>query len=262
MADVIDEDSLLLALQAACPDSGNQTGGDHLASALAQALLNRLLDAPRGREAEAAGASSRRWVPLTPRTPTRPWAARRVAAGTLGAAAVAAGIAGAVTLAGSAPSNGEHDAGRAPTATTGPTGSTLRLAGYSFSLPRGYKASAQRCEARFTPPPGVTSVPVSPPPVVGGNSYAQAASDDGGCVEASLGTGYPANAQPVHFGSYTGFLWRTRGALRGNLLTLYVSLPPSASVRVGMDPGLNLYLDSTGLTEAQLEQIAASGLNN
>jgi hypothetical protein len=29
-----------------------------------------------------------------------------------------------------------------------------------------------------------------------------------------------------------------------------------------MDPGLGLFLDSTGLTEAQLEQIAESGLGN
>jgi hypothetical protein len=68
------------------------------------------------------------------------------------------------------------------------------------------------------------------------------------------------NARPVRFGTHTGFLWRTNGTIRGDLLTLYVELPPSASASVGMDPGLDLFLDSTNLTATQLEQIAVSGL--
>ena len=246
MVDPTGGDSVLVALRAARPDHDS----DELAatSPAAQMLLDHLLAEPR-----ASGLNDTpRWTAHRDR--------RRFAAASLGAAAVAAaGVVVGLALTGRAPS-AEHNKVLGPSNSS--NGSTLRLAGYSFQLPQGFTASSTSCGKPFTPPPGSHSVSVSPPPVVGGDSYARAASANGGCVEAALGTGYAANAQPVQFGSYQGYLWRTDSPVRGNQLSLYVVLPPSASANVGMDPGLGLFLDSTGLTEAQLEQIAESGLGN
>jgi hypothetical protein len=246
MADPIHGDPLLLALRNARPPADDT---ESASSSRAQALLNALLSAPSW-DADAAGR----------RQPTARQRRRAVAISVSGAAALAA-IAGTISLAGERSSDGPASkAWPAPSSTTLERKS-LHLAGYVFVLPPGYEASTP-CQLEFTPPPDVTAVPVDPPPVFGGDAYAHAASADGGCIDAALGTGYPADAQPVQVGRHAGFLWRTDSPIRGKTLTLCVILPPSDSASVGMDPGLNLILTSTGLTAAQLKQIAETGLND
>src|SRR4051794_33029546 len=104
MADVTDNDPLLLLLRNARPDSHTLDP----TSAAAHSLLNRLVDDPRGREPDAAGLTPRSWVPLTSRTSPRSGTARRIAVGSLAAATVAGGVAGALALAGGASSKADH----------------------------------------------------------------------------------------------------------------------------------------------------------
>jgi hypothetical protein len=61
--------------------------------------------------------------------------------------------------------------------------------------------------------------------------------------------GHPPEATTVSIGPDEGYLFRAR-----DLLSLYAVLPPSRA------NGLDLLFISKGLTAAQLEQIASSGL--
>lgn len=175
----------------------------------------------------------------------------RLTLGTVAAAVAVLAIVGTLALA------GVHPGPSRPTTSSKLTGRTMRLANFTFKLPRGYAVTADLCVPTPSAPgttepptPGASEAPVVTIPVVGGSSYASAASSDGGCVEAFIGQGYSPSAQSVQVGSYNGFLWSMGGEL-----ALYVVLPPSVS-------DLGLVLLSHGLSAGELEQVAESGLGN
>jgi hypothetical protein len=128
------------------------------------------------------------------------------------------------------------------------SGSGIKFAGYHFKTPAGFKASDTSC----TPP----ASDVQPVAVL--NSFAAAASADGGCVEAFLlapgsptaPPATPADATPVAVGSYQGYYVSSD-------TTLYVQLVPLLTVN---GPATYLVLYGQGLTEDQLIAVAQSGL--
>ena len=128
-----------------------------------------------------------------------------------------------------------------------PTAPTLRLAGYTFHLPRGFAATDAACTPTPAPPAGSPVTPVQ--------SLEIAGSAAGGCIEGEVLSGtdvVPPSASAVQVGSYDGFQATTAA---GNPI-LYVAIPPATA------PGEDAYLvlTATGLTPAELVAVAASGL--
>ncbi len=124
-------------------------------------------------------------------------------------------------------------------------GARIQMAGYHFRTPAGFTATDTACS-----PPASDGQPVT---VL--NSFASAASADGGCVEAFLlapgsptaPPATPADATPVAVGSYQGYYVPSD-------TTLYVAIPTANG------PSTYLVLYAQGLTEDQLIAIAVSGL--
>lgn len=179
-----------------------------------------------------------------PNTGRRSCDTRRIVAAAV-IAIVAAG--GAVALGVEhARSSGGHDANTLGRGSSVPlSGTALRLAGYRFKLPAGFKTVTTPCAPtpRSTPGPPIT--------VLGG--FSAAASADGGCVQAALvdGPTYgpPALAQSVQLGSYQGFLSMQSSESE----TLYVTIPAK-------DGNHYLVLSAIGLSSAQLVAIVTAGL--
>lgn len=125
------------------------------------------------------------------------------------------------------------------------SGSEIKLADYHFKTPAGFKASDTSCAPSAS----------GGRPVAVLNSFAAAASADGGCVEAFLmapgsstaPAATPAGAVPVAVGDYQGYYVSSDS-------TLYVALKTAS----GPAPYLVLY--AQGLTEDQLIAVAQSGL--
>lgn len=162
-------------------------------------------------------------------------------------------LAGAAIVAAAVVASLELRHGTSPRA-TGPgrhhvvlSSATIRLAGYRFRLPAGYKPSSASCAS--------ASSGSGPTPVL--NSFAAAAAADGGCVEAAFLIGDdpspPAGADPIDVGPYSGYLLSQGGAEES---TLYVELPNAGG------PGNPAYLVllAQGLTLDQLVAVALSGL--
>lgn len=125
------------------------------------------------------------------------------------------------------------------------TGPRIKLAGYHFRTPAGYTASTNTCQ--FSMPPA--QQPGTPVPVL--HSFSDAASADGGCLEALLiggGSPVPADATAVAVGSYDGFV-----ASRGSQESLFVAIPAATGDHY-------LVLLAQGLTADQLIAIAETGL--
>src|SRR5579862_2214849 len=127
------------------------------------------------------------------------------------------------------------------------SGSRITLAGYHFKTPAGFKASDTSCTPPATDAQAVTVL----------NSFASAASADGGCVgafllapgSASAPPATPADATPVAVGSYQGYYVSSD-------TTLYVALETVNG------PSTYLVLYAQGLTEDQLIAVAQSGLSS
>ena len=217
-------------------------------------ILRHILETPRaGETLVALGTASGGHEPRT----------RRRAVGAVAACVVLAAL---VTVVG-VTSTGERSQGRTGTTETRSTsasaapselsGSTIRLAGYTFRLPAGFAASRGDCTplARQLGP----SVPS-----LGPDPFASAASADGGCIEAVLVAGLPAHvpapATPVTVGPYKGFIVSlsaippaAQGVAKAERVDLYVQIPAAGGHHY-------FVLLSRGLDSDQLVAVAKSGL--
>jgi hypothetical protein len=132
------------------------------------------------------------------------------------------------------------------------SGPSIRLAGYKFRTPAGFKPATKSC----------ISAPVANRPRPSIDGFAAAASANGGCVELvylvaadwlqSHGL-MPDAADAVEVGRYKGYFVSPQAPRKAS--TLYVDLPGADGRRV-----VFLVLLSRGLTEAQLVAVAESGL--
>ena len=162
-----------------------------------------------------------------------------LAVGVIVAAAVAAVSSGAFTN--SSPSTGPQRA-----ALTGPR---LKLAGFHFKTPAGYKTSTDSCVAGTSRSGQGTAM----------DGFAVAASAEGGCIEAAVMIAMPGaswspaqeGAASVSVGAYEGYFESEDSS---GLSTLYVQLPDLGEIRQYLE------LHSEGLTQLQLIAIAQSGL--
>lgn len=185
---------------------------------------------------------------LTSPRPARRLRPPRLRVALVGVAVVAAAVATAAIELGP----GNRSATEAGGGHRGLTGAKIQLAGYHFRTPAGYKASADPCSgAQFWAGSGLPGGyrPSTPAP----DSFAAAASADGGCILASLlggGSSLPTDATAVPVGSYDGFV---AVAPAGSQEALYVELPATQGDRY-------LLLLGQGLTTQQLVSIAESGL--
>jgi hypothetical protein len=131
------------------------------------------------------------------------------------------------------------------------TGARIRLAGYHFRTPAGFKPSSS-----------CLSAPVAGQPRPSIDGFAAAATAEGACVEAvDLVAGdwlqahglMPDASDAVDVGDYAGYFVPPQSAEDPS--TLYVNLPGADGRRV-----VFLVLRSRGLTESQLIAVALSGL--
>jgi hypothetical protein len=161
---------------------------------------------------------------------------------TIAVAAIAAVASGVFTRSTSAPRAG---GGRQHLALTGVR---IKLAGYHFRTPAGFKKSTSSCAS--------TPTPSRPTSVL--NGFAAAASADGGCIEAAYLIADqplqgPPDAQPVDVGRYQGyFVSHTTDGKS----SLFVDLPDAG----GDQYHVSLVLLGQDLTEDQLIAVARSGL--
>lgn len=165
-----------------------------------------------------------------------------------GVAAVALVIAVTVAVAGSNghPLSDHRDHTLRVTTPSSSTEPIMRVAGFRFKLPAGYKTVDSPCAASPSPIPG------TPLTVIGG--LAAAASADGGCIEAGL-TGWaltvavPQGVQSVKVGPYQGFL----SSSPTETVILYVAIPAADGTHY-------LVLTSVGLSADQVVSVAKAGL--
>jgi hypothetical protein len=120
------------------------------------------------------------------------------------------------------------------------SGAEIKLAGYHFRTPAGFRANASCADSPGTWLKGAGA----------------AASADGGCIEgvvmvSTSGSAVPAGANRVDVGAYQGYLVPPDSSQK---TTLYVVLPHLGTAWQA------LVLYSTGLTTEQLVAVAESGL--
>ena len=159
----------------------------------------------------------------------------------------AAGLAAAVLAVGGTYLAGATggSAGHAPAAAR-LAGTTIRLDGYQFTLPAGYKPTSAPCTAPVRA--GLNGTPVP-----GSALFAAGAAAHGGCVEAVL-SGQdltpPGWAVPVQVGHHQGYVMSQP---RGDRITLYVDLSGAASPRW-------LVITAKQLSQIQVVTIATRAL--
>ncbi len=145
---------------------------------------------------------------------------------------------------------GHRSAGRSETSTLPLSKDvTLRLAGYSFTLPAGFQTFDGRCSNTSS----ASRKGLKP-------HWKSARAADGGCVEVEVvlasGTAVvPSAAEPVPVGSYQGYL------LTGLRATTHTSTGETLYVVIPSAQGDSyLVLSAVGLTPAQLVAIAEAAL--
>lgn len=179
---------------------------------------------------------------------------RRVALGAAACLVAAAVVTGLFVAAPSGRAPAVHrSANRAASTLPLRRGVTLRLAGYDFSLPAGFKAFDGQCSPRS----GKSGLRASMTPRV----WKTAAAGSGACVEVQLMAGgavVPPSAQPVEVGAYQGFLVgpvasATESSTSETLYTLYVAVPSAEGNHY-------LVLSAVGLAPPELMAIAEAAL--
>jgi hypothetical protein len=183
------------------------------------------------------------------RRPRRP---RRYLIGISGVAASAIIVVGALALVAGggrpAPTHAAFgprpDVTRPTTGNLRASGTSIRLASYSFNLPSGYKPVRSPCAVAW---------PSHGPRMSFAGATSFARSTDGGCVAVFLAAGVaaqpPEGAQPVQVGSYKAYL--VTGTHSG--VVLFVEIPARETDHA-------LVVIANGLTPHQVVAIAESGL--
>jgi hypothetical protein len=136
--------------------------------------------------------------------------------------------------------------GHVPAGAARLTGATIKLDGYQFALPAGFKATTTSC----TPPARGGLEPARPL----SGKYAAGAAAQGGCVEAVLSAASltpPSWASPVQVGHYQGFVMSQPAEHR---IALYVDI--SSTQRYHW-----LVITAKNLSQAQVIAIAAKALS-
>jgi hypothetical protein len=180
---------------------------------------------------------------------TRQSSARLLLRAVGGAAAAAIFIAAVLGLAieGVHSPSAPHDHVSASGRSQSPHGPRMKVADYTFELPKGFTTTSSEC-APIPSGPG----PATPVPVLA--QFGAAASAEGGCIEALLSTQssvtIPPGAEAVDVGTYQGFLASSDPSKEA----LYISIPADEG------PPQYLMLMSQGLTSEQLLAIAESAL--
>jgi hypothetical protein len=125
-------------------------------------------------------------------------------------------------------------------------GATIRLDGYQFTLPAGYKPTSAPCTAPLR-------AGLSGTPVPGGAAFVAGAAAHGGCVEAVLsgqGLTPPGWAVPVQVGHHRGYVMSQP---QGDRITLYVDLSGAAGPRW-------LVITAKQLSQSQVVTLATRAL--
>lgn len=160
-------------------------------------------------------------------------------------------IVGLVTAAAAATGSG-YAAGLAQQHRPGPgtraSAQTIRLDGYTFTLPKGFAKTGTSCA--LPPPPGLNGTPAAR-----SAAYADGAAAHSGCVGlifTSQQLTPPSSATPVKVGQDQGFLAADPAA---SSLTLYVSISTPRSAPW-------LVVTATGLSEFQVTNMADRALSS
>ncbi len=208
---------------------------DNIEGSLRQALAQRAAEIP------VQAGDRLRQLDYRPRS--RPRLAGVLAAGVV-VAALAAG--GSAYLSGAGQSRPHSPGGSvAP-----PAGATISLAGYTFKLPAGFRATDQKCP----PPSGGTA---GSAPAAGGTRFAAGAAAHGGCVEVLMTSPAPQpSGDPVQVGPYQGYVVSVAASRQVTLQVEVPAVPGDQQAQGSRD----LVVSARNLSQNQVIEIAARAL--